>query len=99
LDRSALLAVGWEYRPHGIGHWERHAIQSLELGVDTVLMDDAAGRREAERLHLDVRGTLGIIERGARLRKTDFRRALNKLDRTNFRVSPMMRAAFLERNP
>ena len=83
----------------GLDIGERHAIQSLELGVDTVLMDDAAGRREAERLHLDVRGTLGIIERGARLRKTDFRRALNKLDRTNFRVSPMMRAAFLERNP
>jgi predicted nucleic acid-binding protein len=84
----------------GLDIGERQAIQlALELGVGRVLMDDAAGRREAERLRLEVRGTLGIIERGARLGKIDFRRALNKLDQTNFRVSPMARAAFWERNP
>jgi predicted nucleic acid-binding protein len=41
------------------------AIQlALELGVGTVLIDEADGRQLAERLHLEARGTLGILERG-----------------------------------
>jgi predicted nucleic acid-binding protein len=40
---------------------EREAIQlALELGVRTVLIDEADGRQLAEKLHLDVPGTLGI---------------------------------------
>jgi predicted nucleic acid-binding protein len=78
---------------------EREAIQlALELGIVTVLMDEAEGRRLAEGLHLEVRGTLGVLERGAKLGKTDFLQALSKLERTSFRVSPAVRAAFLSRN-
>ena len=68
---------------------EREAIQlALELAVDTILIDEAAGRRHAEELHLEVRGTLGILERGAKLGLTQFRPALARLEQTNFRVSP-----------
>lgn len=79
---------------------EREAIQlALELGITTVLMDEADGRREAEKLRLEVRGTLGILERGARLGKTNLRVALSKLEQTNFRLSSAVRAALLQRNP
>jgi predicted nucleic acid-binding protein len=78
---------------------ERDAIGlALALGIGTVLMDEADGRHEAERLHLEVRGTLGILERGARLGKINFREALQKLEQTNFRISPAVRTAFLKRN-
>jgi predicted nucleic acid-binding protein len=78
---------------------EREAIQlALELGIGTVLLDEADGRQLAEKLHLEVRGTLGILERGAKLGKVNFRQALNKLGQTNFRVSPAVHAAFLKRN-
>lgn len=79
---------------------EREAIQlALELGISTVLIDEAEGRQVAEALHLEVRGTLGILERGSKLGKTDFRQALSKLEQTRFRLSPAVRAAFLKRNP
>jgi len=78
---------------------EREAIQlALELEIDTVLLDDADGRRKAEELHLEVRGTLGILERAAKLGKIDFRQALEKLEGTNFRLSAAVRSAFIERN-
>lgn len=78
---------------------EREAIQlALDLKVDTVLMDEAEGRQMAEMFHLEVRGTLGILERGARLGRVDFRDALNKLEQTNFRISNAVRTAFLKRN-
>lgn len=78
---------------------EREAIQlALELGVRTVLIDEADGRQLAERLHLEVRGTLGILEHAAKLGKINFRQALSKLEQTNFRVSPAVRTAFLKRN-
>jgi len=79
---------------------EREAIQlALDRGVGTVLMDETDGRREAEMLQLEVRGTLGVLERGARLGRTDFRAVLVRLERTNFRVSTAVRTAFLLRNP
>jgi predicted nucleic acid-binding protein len=78
---------------------EREAIQlALDLGVSTVLIDEAEGRQLAEKLHLEVRGTLGIIERGAHLGRTNLREALSKLEKTNFRISPAVRAALLKRN-
>jgi len=60
---------------------------------------EADGRRQAERLHLEMRGTLGILERGARLGRIDLRRALSRLGQTTFRMSPAVRAALLKRNP
>ena len=79
---------------------EREVIQlALESDISTVLIDEAIGRKQAESLRLEVRGTLGILERGARLGLTNFRQALGKLDKTPFRVSPALHRTFLERNP
>jgi predicted nucleic acid-binding protein len=84
----------------GLDIGEREAIQlALDLGINTVLIDEADGRRQAEKLHLEVRGTLGILERGAKLGITNLRTALSKLDQTNFRISPAVRAVLLNRNP
>jgi predicted nucleic acid-binding protein len=84
----------------GLDAGEREAISlALELGTKTVLIDEADGRRQAEILHLEVRGTLGILERGARIGRIDLREALNRLEQINFRISPAVRAALLRRNP
>ena len=78
---------------------EREAIQlALKLGVSIVLMDEAEGRQMAEAFHLEVRGTLGILERAAQLGMINFREAVSKLDQTNFRISPAIRETFLRRN-
>jgi len=79
---------------------EREAIQlAVELHADAVLMDETEGRKLAESLRLEVRGTLGILERAAKLGLVDFRRALVKLEQTRFRISPGVREAFLRRIP
>jgi predicted nucleic acid-binding protein len=79
---------------------EREAIQlAMERGIDTVLIDETAGRIVAQRLQLGARGTLGILERGGRLGLTSFRPALAKLEQTKFRMSTALKAAFLARNP
>jgi predicted nucleic acid-binding protein len=78
---------------------ERDAIQlAIDLGITTVLLDEWDGRQLAEKLRLEVRGTLGILERGAKLGKINFRDALSKLEQTNFRISPGVKEAFLRRN-
>lgn len=78
---------------------ERQAIQlALEFGIGAVLIDEAEGRKAAEKLHLEARGTLRVLERAARLGKADLRRALIKLKQTTFRLSPTLEAAILERN-
>jgi predicted nucleic acid-binding protein len=79
---------------------EREAIQlALELGIGTILMDESQGRKQAELLNLEVRGTLGILERGSAIGKTNFHHALTKLLKTNFRASPALIRMFLQRNP
>ena len=79
---------------------EREAIQlALDRHIGTILIDETAGRKVVEELRLEARGTLGILERGARLGLTTLRPALSKLEQTSFRISPALRAAFLARNP
>lgn len=78
---------------------EREALQlALNLGISTVLIDEARARRTAKALHLRVRGTLGILEHGAILGKTNAQEAIRKLDETNFRLSKSLREEFLRRN-
>lgn len=78
---------------------EREAIQpALDTGVDTVLMDEAGGRRQAVRRHLYVIGTLAVLEEGARRGLANFRDALQRLEQTNFRLSTAIRDEFLKRN-
>jgi len=79
---------------------ERDAIQlALETGVDTLLMDDNEGRREARRRHLYVTGTVAVLEKAAQRGLIEFRASLERLERTNFRLSAEIRDEFIQRNP
>lgn len=79
---------------------EREAIQlALDAGVDTLLMDESEGRREAMRRHLRVTGTVAVLERAAQRGLIDFRSTLERLEQTSFRLSATIRQEFLRRNP
>jgi predicted nucleic acid-binding protein len=71
----------------------------LEAGVDILLMDETEGRREALRRHLQVAGTVAVLEKAAHRGLIDFRVALERLDQTNFRLSAKIRDEFIKRNP
>ena len=77
---------------------ESEAIQlALERGVKAVLMDDAKGRNKALSMRLNIVGTLGVLELGAKAGEVDLASALNRLSLTNFRLSKIMRIDALER--
>jgi len=79
---------------------ERDAIQlALDAKIDTVLMDEMRGRREALRRQLRVTGTVAVLEKAAQRGLLDFRDALERLSTTNFRLSSAIRAQFPTRNP
>lgn len=82
----------------GLDAGEREAIDlAVAMGIKTILMDESAGRREAVRSNLKVRGTIGILGLGADKGLTNVKRALAGLDATNFRMSANMREALLKR--
>ena len=66
-----------------------HAAITLALSVNAgrLLIDEQAGRAEAERRHLMVTGTLGVLAKAHRARLLDFEVALAQLRQTNFYVS------------
>jgi len=79
---------------------ERDAILlALEAGIDTLLMDEIEGRREAMRRHLHVTGTVAVLETAAQRGLIDFRAALERLEQTSFRLSGKIRDEFIKRNP
>jgi predicted nucleic acid-binding protein len=67
---------------------ERAAIQLAQIEQESLLvMDDAAGRKEAQRLGLPNIGTLGVLRLAATEGLVELHHALDKLMKTNFRVS------------
>ena len=66
-----------------------HAAITLALLVnaDRLLIDEQAGRAEAERRHLLVTGTLGVLAEAHRARLLDFEVGLAALRQTNFYMS------------
>jgi predicted nucleic acid-binding protein len=66
-----------------------HAAITLALSVnaDRLLIDEQAGRAEAERRHLLVTGTLGVLAEAHRAGLLDFEVALAQLRQTNFYMS------------
>jgi predicted nucleic acid-binding protein len=79
---------------------EMEALQlAMDLAADIILIDETDGRKQAELLHLQVRGTLRVLEDAAKMGKTNFHRALLKLQPTSFRMSSKLLQIFLERNP
>lgn len=67
---------------------ERAAIRLAQVHVHTLLViDDAAGRREAARRGIVCTGTVGVLRAAASKGVIDLRPALEKLLQTNFRIS------------
>jgi predicted nucleic acid-binding protein len=67
---------------------ERAAILlAQELKADQLIMDDLTGRREAERRHLRVTGTVGVLRAAARVGVIHLKDALDRLRKTNFHLS------------
>jgi predicted nucleic acid-binding protein len=66
---------------------ERAAIAlAISVGADAVLMDDRAGVAAARARGLEVIGTLGLLQRGARRGLLDLPGTLARLVATNFRI-------------
>jgi len=57
------------------------------LNADELLIDEQAGRAEAERRRLRVTGTLGVLADAHLAGLVDFDKALSLLRSTNFRIS------------
>ena len=71
-----------------LGPGERAAIPlALAVHADRLLIDDLAGRSEAEHRRLPVTGTLGVLGAAHRAGLLDFETALARLRRTNFYIS------------
>jgi predicted nucleic acid-binding protein len=67
---------------------ERAAIPlALAVQADRLLIDDLAGRGEAERRHLSVTGTVGVLADAHVAGLLDFEQKLLQLRQTNFYVS------------
>lgn len=64
---------------------ERGALAlALEMKASLVIVDDRAARRTAEEMGFTITGTLGIIERAARMRLVDLEPCIAKLRATGF---------------
>jgi predicted nucleic acid-binding protein len=78
---------------------EREAIcLALEMRADLVLIDERVGRRVAKELGLNVVGTLGVLDRAAQGGMLDLPTAIDRLQRTTFKVDPSLLKAVLERD-
>lgn len=67
---------------------EREVIAlALSIGADSVLLDERKGRQAARERGLRVSGTLGVIQRAVDQKLIALNDALDRLKKTNFRVS------------
>jgi predicted nucleic acid-binding protein len=72
---------------------ERAAIAlALSLPVNRVLIDEARGRKEAERRNLKVTGTVGVLAAAHQNGPLDFDTAIARLCNTSFYVSSQLLA-------
>jgi predicted nucleic acid-binding protein len=62
------------------------------------LIDDQAGRHEAVRRDLPIQGTLGVLATAAQRGLINLREAIERLQRTNFRMHPALLKAIFERH-
>ena len=75
---------------------ERAAIRLAQAEPEALLlMDDAPGRKEAQRLGLPNIGTLGLLRLAAVMGLVEMRVVLGKLKQTNFRAASSLIAEFI----
>lgn len=85
--------------PTGLGPGEARAIAlAKELRADWLLIDERDGTRFAKLEGLQVVGTLAVLEQAASRKLLDLSAALNRLQKTTFRISPQLIRAALERD-
>jgi predicted nucleic acid-binding protein len=73
---------------HLLGPGERAALAlALSVRADRLLIDEWDGHAEAERRHLLVTGTLGVLAEAQQCHLLDFETALMRLRQTNFYLS------------
>lgn len=78
---------------------ERDAITlAQELKADLILLDERLGRQAATERQFNVTGTVGILDRAAARGLIDIAEAVSRLRQTNFRVSPRLLNALLDRH-
>jgi len=85
--------------PVNLGAGERDAITlAEELRADALLIDDRAGRREAQRRLIPIQGTLSLIDLAGRHGLIDLPAAIARLRQTNFRVEEYLYQLILDRD-
>ena len=88
--------------PSKLGMGEREAISlALEIKADLLLIDERAGRHEAEVRHIEAAGTLAVLLEasltGQLHENLEFSERLDNLKRLGFRVSPSVMAMMIAR--
>lgn len=79
-----------------LGAGEREAISlALEVRADVLLIDERAGRVEAEARHIPVAGTLAVLLQASLRGYFHFPEAIRQLRRFGFRVSVEVEAVML----
>lgn len=69
--------------------------ESISAGM--ILLDEKSARRIAGQRGLRLTGTLGVLSEGAERRLVDLPTAIDRLSKTNFRCSPALLKATLDR--
>ena len=100
IERFLAEAPDWlEVRPspeidpalRQLDSGEREVIGlALSIGADSVLLDERKGRHAARERGLRVSGTLGVIRLAADQGLITLADALDRLEKTKFRVSPRL---------
>jgi predicted nucleic acid-binding protein len=81
-----------------LGAGEREAISlALEVGANLLLIDERAGRREAQVRHIEVAGTLAVLLQASLRGYFDFPEAMRQLRQYGFRASRPVEALMLVR--
>jgi predicted nucleic acid-binding protein len=81
-----------------LGPGEREAITlALEVRADVLLIDERAGRKEAEERHIKVAGTLAVLLQASLRGYFELPEAIKQLRQYGFRASPPVEALMLAR--
>jgi predicted nucleic acid-binding protein len=99
LESHTLAAVPAEKGLSRLHPGEREAILLSEsLNADLVLLDERKARQVARERGLEVMGLLGILDQAAQAGFVSLVDAVERLERTSFRVEPRLIKALLDRH-